>query len=122
MIYKMKDAPSIYKALLLTLFHPFKYLFSGKCSDDALLAKHQTANKGVVAESSNRCLAGNFQTNVCPFFYCCRVSGDCERRQTCEQGCWLGFSREFSSNFAAPCDSFYSSLVSFFILVWPQPC
>lgn len=65
---KWKMLLRIYKALLLTLFDPFKYLLSGKCSDDALLAKHQTANKGVVAESSNRCLAGNFQTDVCPFF------------------------------------------------------
>lgn len=58
----------IYKALLLTLFDPFKYLLSLECSDDALQTKHQTANKGVAAKSSNWCLAGNFQTNVCPFF------------------------------------------------------
>lgn len=62
---KWKMVLRIYKALLLTLFDPFKYLLSVECSDDAPLAKHQAANKGVAAESHNQ---WNFQTDVCCFF------------------------------------------------------
>lgn len=109
---KWKMLLRIYKALLLTLFDPFKYLLSVECSDDALLAKHQTANKGVAAERSIRCLAGHFQTDVCPFFIVAGCKGDCEPRKTCEQGCLLGFSREFSSDFGTSCASFHSSLMS----------
>lgn len=63
MIYKMKNVPlNLQSTFIDTLFDPFKYLLSVKrFVRVALLAKRLTA------ESSARCVAGNFQTVVLPF-------------------------------------------------------
>lgn len=100
----------IYKALLLTLFVPFAFsrmiwwCTTGQASNSKQRSSSRKQQSVLGRKLSNRCLL---------LFHCCPVSGDCKRRQTFEQDCLLGFSREFSSDFAAPCGSFHSSLVSF---------